>query len=151
MSFTYLIILYESVCTYRSHVNVTSLISHLYHFFAESCWSSRQSQILKKQNQNFVLYLSSKSKEKKSLLRFGQFVDIWLFWHLNVNHFEMSYSIRNRWRNRASPFQTDQKHVEEMWIVLSSALSVCNVFITRCVWADSLGQPKENGGKLEWD
>lgn len=33
----------------------------------------------------------------------------------------MSHSIRNRWRNRASPFQTDQKHAEEMWITSSAA------------------------------
>lgn len=83
-----------------------------------------------------------KQKRKKIPLRFGQFVDIWLFWHLNVNHFEMSYSIRNRWRNRASPFQTDQKHAEETWIVSSAASSLISVFVTRKCAAIQAGRTR---------
>lgn len=93
----------------------------------------------------FILFSSNK---KKIPLRFGHFVDIWLFWHLNVNHFEMSYSIRNRWRNRASPFQTDQKHKEEMWTVLSSFIT-CQYFCHEiCVsFLCSVGQSSGKGGK----
>lgn len=59
----------------------------------------------------FLSIKQNKNNKKKIPLRFGQLVDICLFWHLNVNHFEMSYSIRNRWRNRASPFSKKIKNM----------------------------------------
>lgn len=44
----------------------------------------------------------------------------------------MSHSIRTRWGNRASPFETDQKHAEEMWIESRAASSLTvSAFLSR--------------------
>lgn len=58
----------------------------------------------------------------------------------------MSFSIRNR----ASPFKTDQKHEEEMWIVSLISVFVflitSKIFVREC--GEVRGQQRENTAEV---